>query len=117
MVRDRLAKLDDVEIKKRIQLSKKHPLMKKHLKETRDDTSYDFGSEDDFEELVCFEVWCLERQQKTSPPSPAIGAKAAPATKPAVPKAPPAPVKSNNFGSGALDIRVTGNVLWLLDVS
>jgi len=119
MVRERLAKLDDVELERRVKLTKKHPLLKKYLKEVIGDTSHVFGSDDDFEELVCFENWCLDRQeQNTSPPSPAVVAKASPASRPALPKAsptqPPAVVNQNNNGSGALDIRVTGNVLWFV---
>ena len=145
MVRAQLEKLDDVQFERRFAAAPKHPLFKKWIKEglELDPSDHTFGEHDEFEELVCFEIFCLEHQQETSPPvsGPAVPpteipkakapqvsavAKTPPPKAPACttpqpkkvaftpsPKLPAAP-NGSPPSSGTLDIRVNGNVLCLI---
>ena len=135
MVRAQLMKLDDGQFDKRYVAAQKHPLFKTWITESLglDESDYTFGVHNEMEELITFEVFCLERQQAMPPPvsSPVVPAPEIPKAKapqvPAVAKKtmpkkvtfapipnPPSAPNGSLPSGGALDIRVTGNVLCLV---
>ena len=121
IVRAELEKLDDDAIKNRVMGAKKHCRMNEYLKDVALDEDYPFGENDEFEELVCFEIWLRESKPCPQPalplpkaaPLPAPAAAVAPQAKvAAAPKAPPTRDAKSTTTSG-LDVRVEGRVLWI----